>query len=106
MIVSEGTSFVKGLRTNLAGTSQSDTFVSTADSEAFYGGQGADIFKFVKVENVSQGDDLIEDYDANVDVVPTDGYALNSYERSLDSSEMIILCLLKTLEKLNNNRSF
>ena len=86
VIVSEGTSFVKGLRTNLAGTSQSDTFVSTADSEAFYGGQGADIFKFVKVENASQGDDLIEDYDANVDVVLTDGYALNSYERSLDSS--------------------
>ena len=86
MVESEPTAFVQSLRTVISGTNADDVFTSTADSERFVGGLGSDTFQFIKTVSVSQGEDIIDDFDPNEDTLDIQGYAYAEILRTLDAS--------------------
>ena len=86
MIESQSTESVQALRTVISGSNLDDVFTSTSDSERFVGGLGYDIFKFVKSASVSQGDDIVDDFDPNEDTLEIEGYSYEDILRTLDPS--------------------
>jgi hypothetical protein len=86
MIESQSTESVQALRTIISGSNLDDVFTSTSYSERFVGGSGSDIFKFVKSASVSQGDDIVDDFDPNEDTLEIEGYSYEDILRTLDPS--------------------
>ena len=86
VVESEPTASVQSLRTVISGSNADDVFTSTSDSERFVGGLGSDTFQFIKTASVSQGDDIIDDYDPTEDTLDIQGYSYADILRTLDAS--------------------